>query len=185
MKFIDTKFADAWLIEPKVFKDNRGFFLETYAEKKFAERGIDAVFVQDNHSKSVALGVLRGLHFQVPPCEQAKLVRTTKGRILDVIVDIRIASPTYGHWQSFELTEENYHMLFVPRGFAHGFCTLAPDTEVQYKVDSPYAPTHDAGIRWNDPDLAIDWPIDNPVLSPKDALLPLHKDFDSPFRVGR
>ena len=139
--------------------------------------------MQDNHSLSVKKGVLRGLHFQLPPNEQAKLVRVTRGKVFDVIVDIRKNSPTYGKWEGFELSAENFQMLFVPRGFAHAFLTLEDNTEFMYKVDNFYAPESDSGLIWNDPDLNIDWPIKNPILSEKDAKLQKFKDFNSPFKL--
>lgn len=181
MEFTKTELQGVILIQPKVFKDNRGFFLESFSSKAFVEAGIDCTFVQDNHSKSVQTGVLRGLHFQLPPYAQSKLVRVIKGAILDVVIDIRKLSPTFGQWRSFELTEDNFSILFVPAGFAHGFCTLKPNTEVQYKVDSLYAPGAENGIRWNDPTLNINWPVKEPILSAKDAILPFFKDLDSPF----
>jgi len=188
MEFVPTQFEGAWQIRPAVHQDNRGFFLESYSEGQFARHGINSVFVQDNHSRSAAAGVLRGLHFQAPPAAQAKLVRVTRGAVCDVIVDIRAGSPTYGKWQQFELTAGNFLMLYVPAGFAHGFCTLEPDTEVQYKVDRPYSPRHENGIIWNDPDLCIGWPVQTPVLSDKDANLARFSGFVSPFdapgRVG-
>lgn len=130
---------------------------------------------------SIKKRVLRGLHFQLPPFEQAKLVRVTRGKVYDVIVDLRKNSPTFGKWEGFKLSAENFEILFVPRGFAHGFVTLKENTEVIYKVDNLYSPKHDSGIIWNDPDLSIDWPIKNPVLSKKDSKLQLFKDFNSPF----
>jgi dTDP-4-dehydrorhamnose 3,5-epimerase len=181
MEFITTSLSGVILIKPDVHADNRGFFLESYTQSKFAAHGIDTVFVQDNHSLSAEKGVLRGLHFQTPPCAQSKLIRATKGAIYDVVVDLRKSSPAYGSWLGFELTAENFQMLFVPAGFAHGFCTLVENTEVQYKVDSLYAPANDSGIRWNDPDLKIDWPVRNPILSKKDAALRLFKEIDNPF----
>jgi dTDP-4-dehydrorhamnose 3,5-epimerase len=181
MEFIKSDLDGVVLIKPDVHGDHRGFFLESYTQTKFAEAGITTVFVQDNHSRSSQRGVLRGLHFQRPPFAQSKLIRVTRGAILDVVADVRKSSPTYGTWRAFDLTAENFQMLFVPAGFAHGFCTLAEDTEVQYKVDNLYAPAHDGGIRWNDPDLAIDWPVKEPILSKKDSALPFLKEFDSPF----
>lgn len=181
MEFIKTNFKDAWIIKPQVFKDERGFFLENYSKKKFLEQGIDVDFVQDNHSMSVQKGVIRGLHFQLPPDTQAKLVRVTKGSVYDVIVDIRKDSETYGQWQGFELTDKNFLMLFIPRGFAHGFVTLEDNTEFTYKCDNFYAPKNEGGIIWNDPTLNIDWPIKEPILSEKDKLHPQFKDFNSPF----
>jgi len=181
MEFKPTIFKDAWILQPKVFQDERGFFLESFSQKWFEEQGIDVTFVQDNHSKSLPQGVLRGLHFQLPPSAQAKLVRVIRGAVFDVIVDLRRGSETYGRWQGVELSSENFTMLFVPRGFAHGFCTLEPGTEFFYKVDNYYAASHEGGIIWNDPTLKIDWPTREPILSVKDAQLPLFKDFQTPF----
>lgn len=183
MEFIQTSLKGAYIIKPKVFQDERGFFVESYSEKVFAENGIDAKFVQDNHSLSVKKGVLRGLHFQLPPNEQAKLVRVTRGKVLDVIVDIRKNSPTYGKWEGVELSSDNFQILFIPRGFAHAFLTLEDNTEFMYKVDNFYAPESDSGLIWNDPDIAIDWPINDPILSEKDAKLQKFKDFNSPFKL--
>ncbi|MBN1602576.1 MAG: dTDP-4-dehydrorhamnose 3,5-epimerase [Chitinispirillaceae bacterium] len=181
MDFQKTTIEGLFLITPKVFKDQRGFFLESYSDKFFKSVGITTVFVQDNHSRSEPSGVLRGLHFQKPPFAQCKLIRVIQGSIYDVAVDIRKNSPTFGKWLGFELTSTNFNMLLVPQGFAHGFCTLVPGTEVQYKVDNFYSPEHDSGIRWNDPDLNIPWPVKEPVLSDKDAVLPFFKELDSPF----
>lgn len=181
MEFIRTKFEGAWLIKPKVFGDNRGFFLEYYSKKIFAEHGIDTEFVQDNHSKSEKKGTLRGLHFQSPPYAQSKLVRVTKGKACDVIVDIRKNSPTFGQCEEFELSAENFQILFIPRGFAHAFVTLEDNTEFEYKCDNFYEPSSEGGIIWNDPTLNIDWPIKVPVLSEKDKTHPKFNNFDSPF----
>ncbi|MFA5925521.1 MAG: dTDP-4-dehydrorhamnose 3,5-epimerase [Parcubacteria group bacterium] len=188
MEFIETTLKGAYLIKPKVFRDERGFFLESYSENVFSEKGIVSRFVQDNHSLSVKKGVLRGLHFQLPPNAQAKLVRVTRGKVYDVIVDLRKDSPTFGKWEGFELSApaspaggDNSKMLFVPRGFAHAYCTLEDNTEFMYKVDNLYAPEAESGIIWNDPTLNIDWPIENPVLSGKDEKLQFFKDFVSPF----
>lgn len=181
MDFQKTTIEGLFLITPKVFKDQRGFFLESYSDKFFKSVGITTVFVQDNHSRSEPSGVLRGLHFQKPPFAQCKLIRVIQGSIYDVAVDLRKNSPTFGKWLGFELTSTNFNMLLVPQGFAHGFCTLVPGTEVQYKVDNFYSPEHDSGIRWNDPDLNIPWPVKEPVLSAKDAVLPFFKELDSPF----
>ncbi|MBD3318032.1 MAG: dTDP-4-dehydrorhamnose 3,5-epimerase [Chitinivibrionales bacterium] len=183
MKFIKASIPDVVVIEPRVFEDERGFFLESYSRKVFADNGVDAEFVQDNHSLSVQKGVVRGLHFQTPPATQAKLLRVTAGAVWDVVVDLRSGSPTYGQWEGFELTATDKRMIFVPRGFAHGFCTLAPNTEVIYKVDNLYSKEHDGGVRWDDPDLGISWPIDEPILSAKDRALPLLADFSSPFQL--
>jgi dTDP-4-dehydrorhamnose 3,5-epimerase len=172
LKVIETKFKDAFLIEPKVFGDHRGFFMESYNEKVFKELGLEYRFIQDNHSLSVEAGTLRGLHYQLEPFAQTKLVRVIRGAVYDVIVDIRKGSPTYGQWQGFILSEENKRQLLVPKGFAHGFCTIVPNTEVLYKVDDYYSPEHDRGICWNDPDLNIDWPTNSPILSEKDSKHP-------------
>ena len=172
MEFIKTDIDGLVLIKPRVHADIRGFFLESYSASQFSAGGIGCVFVQDNHSRSVPAGVLRGLHFQTPPFEQSKLVRVIRGAAFDVAVDLRRGSPTFGRWRAFELSERNFDMLFIPRGFAHGFCTLEENTEIVYKVDNPYSPANDAGVIWNDPELAIDWPVSGPVLSDKDRTLP-------------
>jgi len=181
MRVIETGLPGLLLLEPKVIRDARGFFLESYSEKSFAEFGVGDRFVQDNHAYSAQKGVLRGLHFQRPPCAQSKLVWVVRGRVLDVAVDLRRGSPTFGKSYGVELSAQNMLRLYLPRGFAHGYLTLEPDTEFLYKVDAPYAPETDAGIIWNDPDLGIAWPEPNPQLSPKDELLPRLKDFVSPF----
>lgn len=184
MDFQKTNLRDVFLIKPQVFQDKRGFFLESYNEDEFKKAGIDAKFVQDNHSFSKEKGVLRGLHFQLPPFTQAKLVRVTAGAVFDVVVDLRKDSETFGKWQGFELSTENFQMLFVPRGFAHGFCTLEEDTEFLYKCDNLYAPDHDSGIIWNDTDLKIDWPLDSePIISEKDSGHQTFKEFikNNPF----
>jgi len=168
------------LIKPRVFPDARGYFLETYKYSEFAANGITETFVQDNHSSSVR-GVLRGLHFQNPPQAQGKLVRAVQGTIFDVAVDIRPDSPTFGQWVGEFLSDENHHMLYIPPGFAHGFQVISPRAEVSYKVTAEYAPDLDSGIIWNDPILAIQWPDPNPILSPKDAALPLLRDADIRF----
>jgi len=184
MRLIDTGLPGLVLLEPKLFRDERGFFLESYNQAKFAALGIQAAFIQDNHAYSAAAFVLRGLHFQLPPYAQAKLVWVVRGSVLDVAVDLRQGSPTYGRHYCVELSAENFLRLFIPRGFAHGYLTLTPDTEFLYKVDAPYAVQSDAGILWNDPDLGIHWPAQPgcpPVLSAKDRVLPRLKDFASPF----
>lgn len=173
------------LVRTRRFKDTRGYFTETYSATAFVKGGIDAVFVQDNQSLSEQQGIIRGLHFQHPRTAQAKLVRVLKGAIYDVAVDIRADSPSYGQWCATILTAENGNQLFVPRGFAHGFCTLEPGTEVAYKVDNPYSAEDDGGIFWADPVLGIDWPVtpSEAILSPKDAALPLLSHLASPFLV--
>ena len=173
MKRMETIFTDAYILEPSVFGDNRGFFMESYNQEKFNQLGLNYEFIQDNHSLSVEPGVLRGLHYQLNPRAQTKLVRVISGAIYDVIVDIRRNSPTFGQWQGFILSAENKRQLLVPRGFAHGFCTITPNTEVLYKVDALYSPEHDRGILWNDPSLNIDWPVSKPILSEKDQRHPL------------
>jgi dTDP-4-dehydrorhamnose 3,5-epimerase len=171
------------LLEPKRFGDERGWFVETYNQKRLAELGIDTVFRQDNHSLSRPVGVLRGLHFQTPPHGQVKLVRCVRGRIWDVAVDVRAGSPTYGQWVGAELSAENGRQLYVPIGFAHGFVTLEPDTEVEYKVSAFYDRDSEGGLIWNDPTLNLPWPLPagGPILSDKDLLLPTLNDFKSPF----
>ncbi|MEN0644947.1 dTDP-4-dehydrorhamnose 3,5-epimerase [Alkalicoccobacillus gibsonii] len=184
MKIIKTKFEDAYLLEPKVFGDQRGFFMESYNKETFDSLGIDMDFIQDNHSLSQTPGTLRGMHYQLAPKAQTKLIRATKGSIYDVIVDIRKGSPTYGQWQGFILTAENKRQLLVPKGFAHGFCTLAENTEVQYKVDELYSPKHDCGIAWDDPELSIDWPVTEAVLSDKDTKHPTLANAENNFEIG-
>ncbi|MFD1956283.1 dTDP-4-dehydrorhamnose 3,5-epimerase [Paenibacillus thailandensis] len=181
MKILETRFAEVKLIEPAVFGDHRGFFMESYNEQSFRANGITHTFVQDNHSFSAEAGVLRGLHYQLNPKAQTKLVRVTAGAIYDVVVDIRKGSPTFGEWQGFILSAANKRQLLVPQGFAHGFCTLVPNCEVQYKVDALYSPEHDRGIAWNDPALAIDWPTSSPVLSDKDTKHPVLAEADINF----
>jgi dTDP-4-dehydrorhamnose 3,5-epimerase len=173
------------LFYPKKFIDARGYFIETFNARSYAEAGVGCVFVQDNQSLTQKAGTIRGLHFQCPPAAQAKLVRVLRGSIFDVAVDFRHASPSYGRWCSATLTGDGSEQLFLPRGFAHGFCTLEPDTEVAYKVDSFYAPSCEAGLRWDDPDLAIPWPVRpaDAVISERDAGLPFFKAFVSPFGV--
>ncbi len=170
-------------ISAKRFGDERGWFTETYSSRMLSKHGVTDVFVQDNHSLSRPLGTLRGLHFQTPPHGQVKLVRCLRGRVFDVAVDVRRGSPTYGRHVAAELSAENGEQLLIPIGFAHGFVTLEPDTEVAYKVSDFYAPECDGGIRWDDPALAIAWPLPatGPLLSPKDEKMPFLKDFDSPF----
>lgn len=165
-------------IVPSKFGDARGFFSETYSQKRLAEAGIDIVWVQDNQSFSAEKGVLRGLHVQLPPFAQDKLIRVLRGSILDVAVDLRKASATYGKWVSCMLSAEAWNQLLVPKGFAHGFVTLEPDVEVFYKVSAPYAPEHERCIRWNDPLIGVAWGLEGcqPVLSPKDAAAPLFAD---------
>ncbi|GIN58792.1 dTDP-4-dehydrorhamnose 3,5-epimerase [Lederbergia ruris] len=173
MKIIDTNLEGVKVIEPVVFGDHRGWFTETHSYSKLKEAGIDLNFVQDNQSFSAAKGTLRGLHYQLNPKAQTKLVRCTRGAIFDVAVDIRKGSPTFGKWYGIELSAENKKQLLVPRGFAHGFMTITEDAEVQYKVDNDYAPDCDRGIIWNDSTIGVQWPMDiEPILSEKDQHAP-------------
>jgi dTDP-4-dehydrorhamnose 3,5-epimerase len=171
-----TELNDVYIIEPKVFGDHRGWFMESYSKIKLAEAGIDNEFVQDNQSFSAQKGTLRGLHFQLNPKAQAKIVRCTKGAILDVAVDIRKGSPMYKKWVAVELSAENKKQLFIPRGFAHGFATLTNDVEVQYKADEYYAPEYDGNILFNDPEIGINWGKGEFILSDKDKSAPLLRE---------
>lgn len=177
MNVIDTEIPEVKIIEPKVFGDSRGYFFESWSSKKYAEAGIDCNWLQDNESRS-RYGVLRGLHYQAAPYTQAKLVRVIKGAVLDVAVDIRKGSPTFGKHVAIELSEENKRQLFIPRGFAHGFAVLSDDVIFAYKCDNLYAPTHERGLAFNDPALGIDWKVDLKefLLSEKDTKNPLLKD---------
>ncbi len=185
MKVQPLEIPDVKLLTPRRFDDPRGFFSETYNADRYAAAGIDCVFVQDNHSRSARRGTLRGLHYQNPPHAQAKLVRVVRGAVFDVAVDIRRGSPTYGRHVGAVLSAENWSQMFVPTGFAHGYCTLESDTEIIYKVDALYAPAHEHGLFWADPDLAIDWPVApaEVVLSDKDRALPRFADLDSAFAM--
>ncbi|GAE26270.1 dTDP-4-dehydrorhamnose 3,5-epimerase [Halalkalibacter wakoensis JCM 9140] len=181
MKIYPTKFQDIILLETRRFGDERGFFTESYNHKLFAEKGVTNHFVQDNHSLSSESGTLRGLHYQLNPAAQAKLVRVLAGAIYDVIVDLRQGSPTFGEWESYILSEDNKRQLLVPKGFAHGFCTLVKDTQVFYKVDEYYSPENDRGIAWDDSTLNIPWPTSNPILSEKDQKHPSFEDAEHNF----
>ena len=180
---IKTDLNGVVIVEPKRFTDDRGFFSEVYSKRTFKGAGLDLDFVQDNHSLSAKRGVIRGLHFQAPPHAQDKLVRVTRGRVLDVAVDFRKSSPTFGRHVAVELSAENWRQLLIPKGFLHGFCTLEPNCEVIYKVTDFYAPECDGGVNWADPDIGIDWGIspEDVQVSEKDASLPFLKDIDSPF----
>ena len=164
------------MLEPQVFGDARGWFMESWSQRKMHDAGIDVQFVQDNQSFSAQKGTLRGLHYQLNPMCQAKLLRCTRGKIFDVAVDIRKGSPQYGKWVGVELSAENKKQLFIPRGFAHGFITLTDDVEVQYKADNYYAPECDGNIRWDDPDIGVEWPLKPVILSEKDSKAPLLKE---------
>lgn len=176
MNIKETKFQGVYILEPKVFNDKRGYFLESYNKRLLERLGIKIDFIQDNHSFSKNAGVLRGLHYQLEPKAQTKLIRVCTGAIFDVIVDIRKNSETFGSWISVLLTEENRRQVLIPKGFAHGFCTLVPNTNVIYKVDEYYNSNFDRGVLWNDPNIGIDWPVSMPTLSEKDRALPLLKN---------
>ena len=173
MKAIETSLKDVFILEPQVFGDARGWFMESWSQRKMAEAGLAVEFLQDNQSFSAQKGTLRGLHYQLNPMCQAKLLRCTRGKIFDVAVDIRNGSPQYGEWVGVELSAENKRQLFIPRGFAHGFITLTDDVEVQYKADNYYAPDCDGNIRWDDPEIGVEWPIQPVILSDKDRTAPL------------
>lgn len=178
MKVAETEIPDVKIIAPKKFCDGRGFFSETYNKESLGKAGIGTVFVQDNQSLSSEAGVVRGLHFQTPPYAQAKLVRVTRGAIFDVALDLRRDSPTFKHHVSRVISAADWNQMYIPVGFAHGFCTLEPETEVIYKVSALYAPDHEGGVLWNDPDLEIAWPYDiaEAVVSDKDKKLPVLRD---------
>lgn len=182
MEIIKTDIEGVVIIEPRIFKDSRGYFFESFSNKEFEEKIGKTTFVQDNESFS-SYGVIRGLHFQKPPFTQAKLVRVIQGKVLDVAVDLRKESPTYGKHVAVELTGENHRQLFIPRGFAHGFSVLSEQVLFQYKCDNYYSPQSEGGILWNDPELKIDWkiPTDMIILSEKDTKHPLLKDYSSDF----
>ncbi|MCD4774144.1 MAG: dTDP-4-dehydrorhamnose 3,5-epimerase [Bacteroidales bacterium] len=180
MEIVKTKIPGLLIIKPDVFEDDRGYFFESYNRNKFVDAGIDNIFIQDNESKSMK-GVLRGLHFQYPPYDQGKLVRVMKGAVIDVALDIRKNSPTYGQWDSIELTESNKMMYWVPPGMAHGFVTLEDETVFFYKCTNLYNKDSEGSIRWNDPDLNIDWGISNPIISEKDKIAPFFKELKSQF----
>jgi dTDP-4-dehydrorhamnose 3,5-epimerase len=184
MEVHPTKISGVLLLKPRYFHDARGYFVETYNAHAARAAGLQADFVQDNQARSLKRGTVRALHFQAPPKAQAKLVHVLRGRIYDVAVDLRIGSPSYGKWIAATLTAEGGEQIFIPRGFAHGYCTLEADSEVAYKVDEYHAPEYEAGIAWDDPALAIGWPIAaaEAVLSDKDRRLPRFADFVSPFR---
>lgn len=178
--FQSLEIPEVILVEPKVFEDERGFLMETYKLSDFASSGIRENFIQENHSRSTK-GVLRGLHYQNPPFAQGKLVRVVKGEIFDVAVDIRKGSPTYSKWVGVILSEENKNMLYIPEGFAHGFCVLSEVTDVIYKTTNVYSPQSEAGIAYNDADLNIEWPIEEPILSEKDKRSPALREADIRF----
>lgn len=181
MDLLRTKLEGVYILIPKVFGDHRGFFMESWSRRTMEEAGLFYDFVQDNHSLSTVKGTLRGIHFQKGDKAQAKLVRCVRGAVLDVAVDLRHDSPTYKQWVGVELSEENKKQLLIPRGFGHGFVTLTDHVEFLYKADNYYAPEADGGIRWNDPDIGVDWGISEPILSEKDTKNPFLKDIAPVF----
>jgi len=181
MKIEPLRLQGTYLITPNPIGDKRGYFMESYRRDKMEEYGLVTDWAQENQSLSSRLHVLRGLHFQYPPHTETKLVRVLMGRVLDVMVDIRKDSPTYGEWQSVELSADNHKTVYIPKGFAHGFCTLTENVLVSYKVDQFYAPNAQGGLIWNDPTLGIEWPAEEPLLSEKDSQLPTFDAFESPF----
>ncbi len=180
IKIVERKFGEVLLIEPTVFSDERGFFMETYNAKEMAEIGIKDVFLQDNQSHSMG-GVVRGLHFQRQPHPTSKLVRCIKGEILDIVVDLRAMSPTFKQWSGFNLSENNKKSLYVPFGFAHGFCVVSAEADVAYKTSEYFYKDYDAGIRWNDPEIGVEWPQKDPIVSSRDSQLPLLREI---FKVN-
>ncbi len=182
MQVETTDLPGVLILKPRVFEDARGFFLESYNRETLRSHGIETLFVQDNHSSSTR-GTLRGLHFQLPPADQVKLVRVVRGAAWDVAVDIRVGSPTFGRWVGVELSATNFRQLYIPAGFAHGFCVLSEEAEVLYKVSHVYSPAHERGIIWNDPALQIAWPVAEPLLSDRDRGLGTLADYlsGSPF----
>jgi dTDP-4-dehydrorhamnose 3,5-epimerase len=187
MNVTPLSIPDVLILEPERFSDRRGFFSETYNRRVLAKHGIELDFVQDSHSLSGPKGTVRGLHFQAPPFAQDKLIRVVRGSIHDVAVDLRVGSPTYGRHVAAVISARAWNQILVPIGFAHGFCTLEPDTEIVYKVTNYYSPEHDRGVLWSDPDLGIEWPVleETAVLSPRDRNLPRLRDIVSPFVHGR
>lgn len=182
MQIETTALPGVLVITPRVIRDPRGFFLESYNAETWRKEGITTTFVQDNHSLS-AHGTLRGLHFQLPPAAQAKILRVVRGAVWDVAVDIRVGSPTFGRWVGVELTAENFRQLYIPTGFAHGFCVLSDEAEILYKTSEVYSPAHERGIAWNDRQLAVAWPIAKPLLSDRDRRAPSLADYlaETPF----
>jgi dTDP-4-dehydrorhamnose 3,5-epimerase len=183
MNVIKTRLPGILLLEPKVFGDHRGYFTESYNRRTFEKAGVRYDLLQDNQSMSAEAGTLRGLHYQLNPMAQTKIVRCLNGAFYDVVVDIRRNSPTYGQWQGFIISAENQRQIVVPRGFAHAVCTIAPYTVVFYKVDNYYSPEHERGLLWNDSKLDIDWPVSNPILSDKDKTWPTLDDIETNFEI--
>ncbi len=185
MEKIETALPGVYILEPQVFGDYRGYFMETYSKRTFAQLGIDRTFVQDNESFTQKKGTLRGIHFQQDPMAQCKVVRVTKGAVRDLAVDLRKGSPTYLQWIFAELSAENKRMLYLPRGFGHGFVTLTDDVEFLYKVDNLYSHECDRSIRFDDPQIGVGWGVDEPILSQKDLSAPLLKDSDCNFQYAK
>lgn len=181
MQKVETKIPDVFLIIPKVYEDKRGYFMETYSEKSFHEIGLDNLFVQDNQSFTISKGTLRGIHFQMDPMGQCKIVRVTKGAVRDLAIDLRRGSPTFMQWVMVELSAENKHMLYIPSGFGHGYVTITDNVEFVYKVDNLYSKECDRSIRFDDPELNVDWQVQNPILSEKDLEAPWFKNSDCNF----
>lgn len=181
LKKIDTNIEGAYILEPKIFGDHRGYFMETYSQSVFEVLGLPSVFVQDNESFTSQKGTLRGIHFQKDPMAQSKIVRVSRGAVMDLTIDLRKGSPTYFKWQLVELSDENKRMLYIPRGCGHGFLSLTTDVQFCYKVDAPYSKEHDRTIRFDDPALGVEWGIENPILSEKDLRAPLYQDSDCNF----
>ena len=182
MNFIKTELEGVYIVEPKVFGDSRGWFMESYSERVFKEQGLNYNFVQDNHSFSATKGTLRGIHFQKGESAQAKLVRCSKGAVTDVAVDLRKGSPTYKKWVAVELSAENKRQLLIPRGFGHGFVTLTDDVEILYKADNYYNPANDRSILWCDEEIGVNWGVENPIISEKDSKAPKLCDSDVDFK---
>jgi len=183
MRITELELKGVKIIEPKYFEDFRGYYCETYSKRTMQEKGIDTVFIQDNHSLSLKKGTIRGIHFQINPKPQTKLVRCTAGRIMDYVVDLKKDSPTYKKWISVELSAENRRQIWIPNGYGHAFITLEDNCEVQYKVDELYYPEFDRAITWNDPDITIDWGSSNPIISEKDTKAPILRESDVNFTV--
>jgi dTDP-4-dehydrorhamnose 3,5-epimerase len=182
MHIKERKIRGIFEIQLEPHKDKRGFFMRVYDDTIFERHGIHRIWVQENHSLSVEKGVIRGMHFQFPPHTETKLVRALSGEIYDVFIDLRKGSSTFGQWDSIKLSADNKKMIYIPRGFAHGFCTLTQNCEVVYKVDNYYAPDSEGSIRWNDPDLGIDWPVNKPILSEKDSKAKSFREFVEKYR---
>ena len=185
MNVIKTDVLDVYILEPKVFGDHRGWFMESWSQKKMEDAGLFYNFIQDNHSFSAQKGTLRGLHFQKGEAAQAKLVRCCKGAVMDVAVDMRQGSPTYKKWVGVELSAENHRQLLIPRGFLHGFVTLTDDVEFLYKADNLYSPENDRNVLWNDPEIGVDWNVENPIISDKDSKAPKLCESDIDFKYEK